>query len=131
MESIDTTGKALVDHWKWAADKGLMNPNTAGAWRAACTQVLSVMDDWEKLDVRAMNVDDICLRFQNKRSKDFKPDSLDSYKRRFRQAAASFLDHAKDPSSWKAPARDQSQRRDREKKAVTNGGGGTAAQESS
>ena len=29
MEAFDTSGKALVEHWKWAADKGVMNPNTA------------------------------------------------------------------------------------------------------
>src|SRR5258708_10109926 len=98
MESIDTSGKALVAHWRWAADKGLMNSNTANALRAACTQVLAVSENWETLDVRTIDIDDICRRFQNKRSKDFKPDSLDAYKRRFGQAVKLFLDYANDPS---------------------------------
>lgn len=111
MESIDTSGKALVDHWKWAAEKGLMNLNTARSLSAACKQVLSVLDGWEKLDVRAIDVDDVVRRFQNRRNKDFKPDSLEVYKQRFGQAVAKFLQYADAPSSWKGVARDRQKRR--------------------
>ena len=38
------------------------------------------MDDWEKLDVSALNVDDVFRRFTNKRSKDFTPQSLGTYR---------------------------------------------------
>jgi hypothetical protein len=120
MDNIDTTSKALVEHWRWAADKGMMNLNTANALRAACTQVLAGVDGWENLDVRTIDVDDLCRRFQNKRSKDFKPESLDAYKRRFGQAVKMFLEYASDPSSWKAPSQDRTGRR--EKKATANRG---------
>lgn len=121
MESIDTSGKALVEHWKWAAEKGDMNANTANALRAACTQVLSVVDGWETLDVRTIVVDDVCRRFQNKRSKDFKPQSLEAYKRRFGQAMKMFLEFANDPSSWKAPSQERAARREKKQKANSNG----------
>ena len=121
MESIDTSGKALVAHWRWAADKCLMNTNTANALRAACTQVLAVSESWETLDVRTIDIDDICRRFQNKRSKDFKPDSLDAYKRRFGQAVKLFLDYANDPSSWKVPAQERSSRKEKKSSAAANG----------
>lgn len=121
MESIDTTGKALVEHWKWAADKGLMNSNTANALRAACAQVLSVVDGWETVDVRTIDVDDISRRFQNKRSKDFKPESLDAYKRRFGQAVKMFLDYANDPSSWKASSQERSSRKEKKNSVPSNG----------
>ena len=26
---METKGKALIDHWSWAAEKGVMNRNTA------------------------------------------------------------------------------------------------------
>jgi hypothetical protein len=121
MESIDTSGKALVAHWKWAADKGLMNSNTASAFRAACAQVLAVSDNWETLDVRTIDVDDTCRRFQNKRSKDFKPDSLDAYKRRFGQAVKLFLDYANDPSSWRVPAQERSARKEKKSSGTASG----------
>ncbi len=40
MEHIDTSGKALIEFWKWAADKGEMNPNTTSAIQIICSQIL-------------------------------------------------------------------------------------------
>lgn len=102
---METTGLALVGHWDWAAGKGLMNKNTASAFRAACTQILKVQDNWEELDVTRLDVDSLLKRFQNKRGKDFKPESLNAYKRRFRQALTSFLKYMHDPSRWNPTGR--------------------------
>jgi hypothetical protein len=110
MSSIDTTGKSLVDHWGWAADKGLMKANTASALRAACSQVMSALDDWQTLDVRTLEVGDTFKRFQNKRAKDFTPESLEAYKRRFTLAVKSFLDYADNPGGWKPASRDTAKR---------------------
>lgn len=120
MENIDTSGKALVDHWKWASEKGVMKSNTANALRAACAQVLSVVEGWETLDVRSLDVEDVYRRFQNKRSKDFKPDSLEAYRRRFTQAVRMFLEYVENPSTWKAPSREASKERSARK--ARNGG---------
>jgi len=111
MDKLDTSGRALVEHWKWAEEKGLMNANTARSLSAACKKVMGVLDGWEKLDVRAVNADDVLQRFQNKRSKEFTPSSLEAYKRRFAQAVKMFLEYADDPSSWKGPQRDRSRRK--------------------
>src|SRR4051794_12894439 len=98
---MDTTGKSLLEHWKWAADKGVVNANTASGLRAACSQVLSVLDDWETLDVAALDTEDVFRRFVNKRSKDFTPSSLATYKRRFNQAVAEFLSYTKNPDTYR------------------------------
>jgi hypothetical protein len=104
--SIDTSGKSLVAHWGWASEKGLMKANTASALRAACSQVMSALDDWQTLDVRTLDVGDTFKRFQNKRAKDFTPESLEAYRRRFALAVKSFLEYAEDPSSWKMASRE-------------------------
>jgi hypothetical protein len=39
MAETETSGKAFLEHWSWAAEKGLMNKNTAGGLRSACGQV--------------------------------------------------------------------------------------------
>jgi hypothetical protein len=127
MDGIDTSGKALVDHWKWAADKGEMNANTAAALKAACTQVLGVLDGWESLDVRAMDVQDVCRRFQNKRNKDFKPKSLETYKQRFEKAVKLFLAYADNPSGWKAPSQERAPRRERKVSSQENGDAAAAS----
>jgi hypothetical protein len=102
---MNTTGKQLVEHWNWAAEKGVMNSHSAHALRAACTNVLGVVENWQEIDIAGINVDDVVQRFKNKRARDFSPSSLDAYERRFRNAVASFLAYAKNPSSWKPSAR--------------------------
>ncbi len=78
-----------------------MNQNTAGALRAACSQVLKAMDGWETIDVTSIDVDDLLRRFSNLRAKDFTPGSLGTYEQRFRRALESYLEYVKNPSAWK------------------------------
>lgn len=98
---METTGKAFVEHWNWAAEIGVMNKNTAGGLRVACTQVMSSLDDWESVEVKGLDVEQTLVRFQNLKKKDFKPAVLDTYKRRFRLAIASYLNYLQDPAGWK------------------------------
>ena len=62
---METSVKAFLEHWNWAADKGVMNRNTAAGMRSACNQVLSVQDDWENLDVNTLDIEATLTRFQN------------------------------------------------------------------
>jgi len=119
MDGIDTSGKALVAFWKWAAEKGRMKANTAGALRAACTQVLGVLDNWETLDVRGIDVGDATRRFVNKRNTGFTPESLEAYKRRFAQAVKLFLEYADNPSGWKFNSREATPKRERKINGTT------------
>jgi hypothetical protein len=95
------TGKEFIEHWNWAAEKGVMKKNTALGLRAACTQVLNTVDGWESVNIKSLNVEDALTRFQNLKHKSFKPAVLDTYKRRFRQALASYLKYLDDPAGWK------------------------------
>jgi hypothetical protein len=105
--AMDTSAKALVEHWKWAAQKGLMNGTTARIMGNACSQVLSALDDWPQLDVNGMDPDEIFRRFQNLRSKDLTPRSLSDYRRRFKQALESFREYIADPTAWKGPGQER------------------------
>lgn len=104
MGDAKATGRGLVDHWAWAAKKGLMKGNSARALGSACNKILGVLEAWEGLDVTSLDVDDAFRRFQNLCSKDYTPDSLEAYRRRFKQAVGSYLEYVRDPSAWKAPA---------------------------
>ena len=117
--NTNTTGRQLVDHWTWAAGKGLMNRNSALGLRAACAQVLSVLDNWEEIDVTSIDVEDLLKRFKNLRARDFNPSSLDAYEKRFRNAIASFLEYIRNPSAWKPASR--APRRQREANDESNG----------
>jgi hypothetical protein len=104
---METTGQQLVDHWNWAAEKGLMNKNTASGRRSACVQVLSILPDWQNVDVSQLNVEDILLRFQNLKKKDFRPNVLEVYKKRFKVALDSYLEYLRDPGNWRASSQER------------------------
>jgi hypothetical protein len=110
---MDTTGKSLADHWRWAAGKGLMNSNTANGWTAACRKVLGTEKDWETADISKMNVDETIRRFENLEKKNFTPRSLNTYGVRFRQAHASYLSYLKDPGGWKPDVNERASRPER------------------
>ena len=98
---MHVTGKGLVEHWDWAANKGLMNKNSAAALRAACAQVLGVLEDWENIDIATIDSDDVVRRFKNLRARNFKPKSLETYEKRFKKALSSYLAYVRDPGAWK------------------------------
>src|SRR6266480_1665178 len=110
---MDMTGKSLIEHWNWAANKGLMNKNSAAALRAACTQVLGVLDDWQNMDVTTINPEDVVQRFKNLRAKDFKPESLETYGLRFKKALASYIAYTCDPGAWKPTRQNRAPRAQR------------------
>lgn len=99
---MEPTGQDAVEFWNFAATKGLMNKETAGAWRVACKTVLSTVepDTWEKVDLLELDVDAFLQRFERLRTGDLKPDSLRVYQSRFRSAVTSYLDYLRNPSTW-------------------------------
>jgi hypothetical protein len=114
---MSSTAKDLVNHWDWAASKGVMNANSANALKTACTRVLEVEKGWEAQDITGLDVDAIVKRFRNLKAKSYTPDSLKEYERRFRKAHSSYLAYLRDPSSWKVAGRDRAPRNGKSEKA--------------
>lgn len=107
---METTGRAFVEHWSWVAEKGLMNPATAASMKSACIKVMGVLDDWEALDVREVDVEDAIHRFQNLKAREFTPSSLETYASRFRKALSLFKDYASNPAGWRVSGRQRRQK---------------------
>ena len=105
MATRNITGKELVAHWNFVAEKGLMNKNSANALRTACSHILGVLDDWETTDINELDLEVVIKRFQNLKRRDFKPQTLDAYGKRFQQAVELFRDFNRDPSSWSHKSR--------------------------
>lgn len=117
-KSKDGTGRGLVDFFSWAAKKGLLNKNTAGARRAAAQQVLAVEDDWENVDVRTLEVEDLLRRFANLRKQDFTPKSLETYQSRFRKALQMYLDYLDNPATWRPSTRERPSAGQRQRSSI-------------
>ena len=100
---MDATGKGLIEFLNFAAGRGLMNVNTAGGLRAACSDVLNAVqgEGWEDLDLRTVDFDDFATRFERLRTGKLKPDSIVVYKSRFRNAVLMYFAYLEDPSGWR------------------------------
>lgn len=114
-EMTDRTGKSLIAWLDHAAEKGLLNRNTAGGYRAACQRILEVESNWEELDVSSIDIETMIQRFINLKAGDYTPGSLGTYKSRFRNALDAYLGWADDPSKWKATAPAISRRKQNER----------------
>jgi hypothetical protein len=102
------TAQGLLEFIDWAGKRSLINPNTAGGYRAAAKAVLSVEDDLSALNVREIDVDALLARFTNAQSAEYRPGSLTTYKTRFAKAVQMYLDWLDNPEGFKPVARSRS-----------------------
>ena len=107
MVEEQRTGKALVEHWKWAADRGLMPKNSAQTMAVSCRRVLEVEQDWENVDVLALDEDELSSKFKTLRASSYKKSSLGDYASRFRNGVRSYRSFLADPDNWRYGSRDK------------------------
>lgn len=81
--------------------KGLLNTATANSRKNATLQVLDALDEDEKQDLRAIDVDLCFERFSNLHSSRFTPDSLKVYKTRFKKGLGDFLSWKQNPMTFR------------------------------
>jgi hypothetical protein len=115
----------FLDH---SGDKGLMPAATAQALAVATRNVLGILSDAEKADLRQLDLDAAIKRFTNKRAKDFNPTSLKEYGRRIRRAVELFFSWRENPAIFTIKTRTTTGTGKREKGF---GNGGSMARESS
>jgi hypothetical protein len=120
---VDGTGQGLVEFLDYAANKSLLNKNTAGAMRAAAAQVLAVeSDDVATIDIRKLDVEDLVKRFATSRHQDFTPKSLETYQSRFRNAVSMYMAFLKNPAQWRPSLRERTSRPTPERGRSGDGG---------
>jgi len=105
MSNANYSSENLERFLVMAAEKGLMNKNTAQAIRIAAGKVLSVLEDHERMDVREIDRDRVFHRFQNLNGMKYSPESLGTYRSRFGSALDEFIAYTTDPSAYKFQGR--------------------------
>jgi hypothetical protein len=118
------TGLALVRHWDWVAEKGLMPRNTALSIRAAVSQILKLDLGWETADVRQLDVDALISRFRNLSK--LSPASLGTYESRFRSGLDSYLAYLDNPATYQPRGRTSGRRGEGQQPRAKRGGAGSA-----
>lgn len=102
----------LLGFLEHASDRGLLPAATAQALAVASRNVFGVLESGERNDLRTLELAAVVKRFQNKRARDFTPQSLKEYERRVNRAVKLYLEWKADPSTFKAATRStQSARR--------------------
>ena len=99
---MEPTGKDLVAFLDYAANKGLMNKDWAGTLKSAAKVVLSTVEPetWESLNIENVDLDAFIQRFERLRMGDLKPDSMNVYGKRVRNAITAYRDFLRSPSTW-------------------------------
>lgn len=105
MTKHGTSCSAMVEHWIWAGDYGLMTRSTANQYVQACRRLLSPLGDLDGLDVRNLDVEEVIKDFQESPPSDLSPQTQIQYEKLFRKAVPSFLDYVDDRHDWEPPSK--------------------------
>lgn len=92
---------ALADFLDYAAKKGLIKKNTATSRKRAALQILGLLDESEKRDLREVDVEHAFERFSNLKRNEFKPASLQVFKSRLRSALTDFFAYVDNPAGFR------------------------------
>lgn len=95
------TGQGLVAFLEYLKAKGLMKSTTSDSYRAAVSKVLEIDEDWEKLNIRHLDVEEHLRRFETLSGSNYTPGSLSTYKTRFSRSVEMYLDYLESPSSFR------------------------------
>jgi len=91
----------LLKFLDWMGEKGLANRNTISARKAATNNLLAVLDQEERRDVREVDIDATAERFNNLEGSRYSPESLQVYKSRTVRSIRDFLKYKENPANFK------------------------------
>jgi hypothetical protein len=114
--ATDYSTEDLLEFLSHASERGLMPAATGQALAVATRNVIGVLSESERSDVRTLDLESVTKRFSNKRAKDFSPSSLREYGRRVQRAVSLFLRWRDNPAGFSVPTRATAPSRKREQK---------------
>lgn len=95
---------------------GLINPATLRARKLAAEQLLVELKSHERQDLRLVDLDELCSRFHKLEGSSIRPESMDLYKSRLRDALDDFIAWTDDPGKFVPKESEQKQLRDQLKR---------------
>lgn len=122
--SSDYSKNALMKFLDTVVAKGLMNANTAGGLKAACSRILDDLADTG--DVRSVDVNTAVVRYNNRNPGVLSPNSLAEYQRRVSRSISDYVTWVENPAGFKPRARGASGKNGRKTENASSGR--TAAQ---
>lgn len=100
MEEKDYSEAGFHAFLRQSAISGLYNPSMARARKLAAEELLVELKSHERLDLRLVDVDELCLRFHKLQGSTIRPESMAVYRSRLTDALADFIDWTSDPAAF-------------------------------
>jgi len=100
MSGQDYSESAFREFLRQSAVSGVVKPATGRARKLAAEQLLVQLKPHERLDLRAVDVDELCSRFHKIQGSTIRPENLQVYKQRLGTALADFIRWRQNPAGF-------------------------------
>lgn len=102
MSGKDYSHAAFLEFLRQGAVTGITNPATARSRKLAAEQLLGQLKPHERLDLRVLDVDELCSRFHKLQGSTIRPESLQLYNERLTSGLKDFVFWTLDPGKFRS-----------------------------
>jgi hypothetical protein len=102
MSDKDYSESAFLEFLRKGAVEGIVKPATARSRKLAADQLLGELRSHERLDLRLVDVDELCSRFHKLQGSTIRSENLQLYNRRLRGGLKDFFNWTDNPSDFES-----------------------------
>lgn len=102
MTDKDYSQTAFLKFLRQGAVTGITSPATARSRKLAAEQLLIQLKSHERLDLRLLDVDELCSRFHKLQGSTIRPENIQVYKERLCSALKDFISWTSDPAGFQS-----------------------------
>ena len=102
MAAKDYSQSAFLEFLRHGAVTGLTKPATARSRKLAAEHLLVQLKSHERLDLRLLDVDELCSRFHKLQGSTIRPESIQLYNERLSSGLTDFIAWTSDPSNFES-----------------------------
>jgi hypothetical protein len=102
MTDKDYSQTAFLKFLRQGAVTGMTSPATARSRKLAAEHLLIQLKSQERLDLRLLDVDELCSRFHKLQGSTIRPENIQVYKERLSGALKDFVSWTSDPTGFQS-----------------------------
>jgi hypothetical protein len=102
MTDKDYSQTAFLKFLREGAITGITSPATARSRKLAAEHLLIQLKSHERVDLRLLDVDELCSRFHKLQGSTIRPENIQVYKERLSGALKDFISWASDPAAFQS-----------------------------
>ncbi len=102
MTDKDYSQTAFLEFLRQGAVTGITSPATARSRKLAAEHLLIQLKSHERLDLRLLDVDELCSRFHKLQGSTIRPENIQVYRERLCSALKDFISWTSDPAGFQS-----------------------------